>query len=78
MKDNGIGEIKFNKAEQMIIKAACECFDKSEFVDHDAAVIKLKAYSEMAIALGQTTAADVEKIKMIVKSHYKMIELLKK
>ena len=77
MKDNGM-KIEYNEAEQMIIKAACECYEKSEFVDHDAAVIKLKAYTEMAIALGETTAADVEKIKMIVKSNYKVLELLKK
>ncbi len=75
MKDKGYGEIEFNKAEQMIIRAAEECFDESEFVDHDAAVIKFQAYAEMAIATGQTTKEVVDNIKTTVKY---LVKYLKK
>ena len=76
MKDNGM-EIEYNEAEQMIIKAACRCCEKSEFIDHDIAVAKFDAYVEMAIVLGQTTKDVVETIKIIVKNHYKLMKLLK-
>lgn len=77
MKDNGM-EIEYNEAEQMIIKAACKCCEKSEFIDHDIAVAKFDAYVEMAIALEQTTEAEVEKIKNLAREYYKVQTLLKK
>ncbi len=62
----------------MILKAAYGCVAKSEFIDHDTAVAKFDAYVEMAIALEQTTEAEVEKIKNLAREYYKVQTLLKK
>lgn len=67
MKNNA----ELNRAEQMILRAAYDCIVKSEFIDHDTAVAKFDAFVEMAIALEQTTEADVEKIKDLARKQCK-------